>query len=222
MDETRVMLSMPSSVKVLPCDVAVSGPLKAAYRGQVNQLERGGVDTIGKEHFTSLYSPTRDKAFTARNIKASFAISSLVPFNLERMPQTPATPLTPVSADALMLLQNLIIKHNARTLNKATKQRLQRHVQKFVNAAKICFAKVQQTTKSEILARGKGKVMSYKDLKAVQVARAAKEQAKAKGKGKHSQKRKTPVEAEATEPKAKVAWMSKAQREDEVPLESGS
>jgi hypothetical protein len=70
-----------TSHKLQPCDVAVFGPLKAAYREQVDRLERGGVNTIGKEHFTSLYSPARTKAFTPRNIKAGFAACGLVPFN---------------------------------------------------------------------------------------------------------------------------------------------
>jgi hypothetical protein len=71
-------------------------------------------------------------------------------------------------------------------LEKASKQSLQRHVQKFVNAAQTCFvkgalqqdhirflisinnkAKIRRSTKSEILAKGEGKVMSYEDLEAV-------------------------------------------------------
>jgi hypothetical protein len=39
-------------------------PLKAAYRDEVEQLEQGSVNTIGKEHFTLLYSYARNKAFT--------------------------------------------------------------------------------------------------------------------------------------------------------------
>jgi hypothetical protein len=63
----------------------VFAPLKAAYRDQVNRLEQGGVNTIGKEHFTSLYSPARERAFTPKNIKAGFAASGLFPFNLDRV-----------------------------------------------------------------------------------------------------------------------------------------
>ncbi|ORX99349.1 hypothetical protein BCR34DRAFT_442354, partial [Clohesyomyces aquaticus] len=40
---------------------------------------------IGKEHFTFLYSIARERAFTLRNIKAGFAASSLVLFNLDRV-----------------------------------------------------------------------------------------------------------------------------------------
>ncbi|EOA90819.1 uncharacterized protein SETTUDRAFT_101808 [Exserohilum turcica Et28A] len=134
-----VLCRLPShtSHKLQPCDVAVFAPLKAAYREQVERLERGGVNSIGKEHFTSLFSPARVKAFTAKNIKAGFAASGLFPFNPDRvlnsMPkpaigpftastankaiigpsspeQIPPTPVTPVSAEGLMSLQNLIIE----------------------------------------------------------------------------------------------------------------
>jgi hypothetical protein len=54
-----ILCHLPShtSHKLQPCDVAVFAPLKAAYRDQVDRLERAGTNTIGKEHFTSLYSP---------------------------------------------------------------------------------------------------------------------------------------------------------------------
>lgn len=45
---------------------------KTAYRQQVKRLEEGGVDAISKEHFTSLFKPARERAFTPKNIKASF------------------------------------------------------------------------------------------------------------------------------------------------------
>lgn len=60
-------------------------PLKAAYREQVERLERGGVNTIGKEHFTFLFSPARKKAFTHKNIIAGFAASGLFPFDPDRV-----------------------------------------------------------------------------------------------------------------------------------------
>ena len=57
----------------------VFAPLKAAYRDQVEILERGGMNTIGKQHFTSLYSPAIEKSFTPKNIKAGFAATGLFP-----------------------------------------------------------------------------------------------------------------------------------------------
>ena len=44
-----------------------------------------------------------------------------------------------MSAEGLASLQNMI-KQDARTLNKTSIQRLERHVQKLANAAQISFA----------------------------------------------------------------------------------
>jgi hypothetical protein len=91
-----ILCRLPShtSHKLQPCDVSVFAPLKTAYRDQVERLNRGGVDTIGKEHFTYLYQPARDKALTRRNILAGWAASGLFPFNPQRvlrdMPKPPA------------------------------------------------------------------------------------------------------------------------------------
>jgi hypothetical protein len=193
--------------KLQPCDVAVFAPLKSAYRERVERLEREGVNTIDKEHFTSLYSPARETAFTSKNIKVDFAASGLVPFNPNRVlrdiSKPPAkliiskvdevkvgprsqdeilqTPMTPMSIEALISLQNLIIKQDAHALDEASKQSLQRHVQKLANATQMSLAKgvfqqdqirflitindeikVRRSTKSMVL--GKAKVMSYEDL----------------------------------------------------------
>ncbi|KAF5847260.1 hypothetical protein GGP41_003557 [Bipolaris sorokiniana] len=164
-----VLCRLPShtSHKLQPCDVAVFSPLKAAYREQAERLERGGVNTIGKEHFTSLYSPARKKAFTSKNIIAGFAASGLFPFNPDRvlrsMPkpladltivkadeinvetcdqsEVPLTPVTPVSEQGLVSLRNTIIEQDSSTLNEASKQRLERHLHKLVKAAQLSFAK---------------------------------------------------------------------------------
>jgi len=135
--------------------------LKAAYCDQVNRLERGGVNTISKQHFTSLFSPAKERAFTLKNIKAGFATSGLFLFNPDRvlrdMPKPPAdltmpkadevkvgscpqdvvlqTPVTLVLAKAFMALQNLIIKQDAYALDETSKQSLQRHLQKLAKAA---------------------------------------------------------------------------------------
>ena len=108
--------------------------------------------------------------------------------------QTPATPVTPVTSEALASLQN-VIKQDAHTLDETSKQRLQRHLQKFANAAQISFAqrtlqqdqirflvkmnkeaKVRRSTKSVVL--GKAKVMSYEDFEEARAKRAAKDAAK--------------------------------------------
>ncbi|OCK73407.1 hypothetical protein K432DRAFT_430609 [Lepidopterella palustris CBS 459.81] len=91
--------------------------------------------------------------------------------------QSPVTPVTPVTSEALTSLQNLITQ-DAHALDETSKQRHQRHLQKFANAAQISFAersfqrdqihflakmnkeaKRRKSTKSIIV--GKAKVMSY-------------------------------------------------------------
>ena len=139
--------------------------MKAAYHSQAEQLYQGGTNTVGKEHFISLYSPARERAFTKRNITAAWAASGLFPFNPDRVlratpkpparstvPKTdeikagsrqqdkvPQTPVTPVSAKALTTLHNLV-KQDTHTLNETNIQRLQRHIEKLANAAQISFA----------------------------------------------------------------------------------
>ncbi|KAH8588708.1 hypothetical protein B0O99DRAFT_600493 [Bisporella sp. PMI_857] len=101
----------PSREKHLQlCDVAVFAPFNAYYRDQVDRFEQGGVNTIGKEHFTSLYSPAKERAFTPKNIKAGFAASGLFLFNPDRvlrsMPKPPAEPTEPAipSADEVRVV----------------------------------------------------------------------------------------------------------------------
>jgi hypothetical protein len=215
-----ILCRLPShtSHKLQPLNVAVFGPLKAAYRDQVERLEREYIKTIGKEHFTYLYNPARTQALTSRNIRAGWAKAGLFFFIpdkiLSDMPkppieltapntnevgsytqdQVPQTPVTPVSAEAVASLHNLI-KKNANMLDKTSKQRIQRHIQKLTNATQLSFAertllqehnrflteinnevKARRSTKSEKL--GETRVMSYKDLEKARAERAAKEAVK--------------------------------------------
>jgi hypothetical protein len=162
-----ILCRLPShtSHKLEPCDISVFGPLKAAYRDQVERLERGCVGTVGKEHFTYLYSPARDRALTPRNIRAGWAKAGLFPFNPDKalcdIPKPPGlwiaptanevnvesriddhvprTPSTPVSAGAVTTLQKLI-QEDASLLDETNKYRLQKHLQKLTNAAQLSFA----------------------------------------------------------------------------------
>lgn len=68
-----ILCRLPShtSHKLQPCDVAVFGPLKSAYRERVERLERGGVNTIGKEHsplYTALQGKQRSRLRTLRPV----------------------------------------------------------------------------------------------------------------------------------------------------------
>jgi hypothetical protein len=90
---------------IVPCDIAVLAPLKVAYRDNVERMERGGVNTIGKQHFTALYSPAREVSFTRRNVLAGWSKGGLFPFDPERVlrdmekPPTATRPLTADSGD---------------------------------------------------------------------------------------------------------------------------
>jgi len=127
--------------------------------------------------------------------------------------------VTLVSAEGLASLHNLI-KQDAHTLNEAIIPRLERRVQKLVDAAQVSIAecallrdekqiltrmnneaKVRRSTKA--LKLGDAKVMSFEDIVVARAARAVKD---AKVKGKRGRKRKSDAleadEPEADEPEA--------------------
>jgi hypothetical protein len=139
--------------------------LKTAYREQVERIELGRVNTVGKQHFTYLYSPARAKAFTKRNILRAWRGSGLFPFNPERVladiPKPPMnltistideprvdpcpdyetlpTPATPVSGEALMSLLDRIKQVPNDEASSQHKAKLQ---QKVANAAQTYLAKI--------------------------------------------------------------------------------
>jgi len=168
LEKNIVLCRLPShtSHKLQPCDISVFGPLKSAYRDQVERLERGGVGTIGKEHFTSLYSSARKCALTSRNIRAGWSKAGLFPFNATKViqdipqppedvisqrvgeahadiqddvPQTPQTPVTPVSLEAVASLR-ILIEQDAHLQDDTSRQRLRRRLQKLTNATQLSFA----------------------------------------------------------------------------------
>jgi hypothetical protein len=252
-----ILCRLPShtSHKLQPCDVSVFAPLKTAYRDQVERLNRGGINTIGKEHFTYLYAPARERTLTKKNIIAGWAATGLFPFSPERVLRntpkppvdlvvptvndvvgsssqrdlllTPVTPVTPATAEGFTVLHDLI-KRDVCAPEEASRQRLERRVQKLVSAAKISVAKqgllqehnrllytinseakVRRTTRSLVLqdGKGEGKVMRWEDLEKARAERAAREMAaNEKGKGKRSRKRKelAQEEEEATPPDAEA------------------
>ncbi|MCJ1284789.1 hypothetical protein MMC26_004125 [Xylographa opegraphella] len=175
MDETGVMLSKLGSVKVL----------------------------VGKDDFRD-YRGAGFKRTMVTAIECISADADKVAVVLYAQDEVPQTPVTPITAEALILLHNLI-KQDAHTLDKIRKQRLQKHVQKLASAARVSFAecallknqnqflvkinneaKVRRSTRSVVL--GKAKVMSYKDLEEAQAKRAVKEKTSS-GKKKRSRKR---------------------------------
>lgn len=82
-----LLCRLPShtSHKLQPCDIAVFAPLKVAYRDNVERMERVGVNAIGKQHFTALYSLARELSFTRRNVFAGWSKGGLFPFDPQRV-----------------------------------------------------------------------------------------------------------------------------------------
>jgi hypothetical protein len=194
-----IICRLPShtSHKTQPCDVGVFGPLKTAYREQVERMELGGVNTVGKQHFTYLYSPAREKAFTKRNILGAWRGSGLFPFNpdrvLKEIPKPPTsliistadepkmvsrpdyealpTPATPVSGEALMSLLDRIKQVPSDEANSQHKARLQ---QKVANAAQTYLAKIALLyNRNQFLAKinHEGKARRAADQKVIGTAR---------------------------------------------------
>ena len=155
-----ILCRLPShtSHKLQPLDVGVFGPLKAAYRDQVERLYRGGANTVGKPHFTLLYGQARQVAFTPRNIKAAWAKTGLHPFNPDRVLRETHKPPTaeslaqvetvvsdlrspnsllptPVNAEGFQALRQKVEQHSQH-LDNVGKHRLQ----KLANAAEKAIA----------------------------------------------------------------------------------
>lgn len=51
----------------------------------MEQLYRGGANTVGKQHSTLLYSRARNLAFTPRNIESGWYKAGLYPFDPDRV-----------------------------------------------------------------------------------------------------------------------------------------
>jgi hypothetical protein len=116
------------------------------------------------------------------------------------------SPATPVTAEDLMLLQNVIMQQDIHALNDETrKQRFQKQLQKFGKAAQASFAKgalqqnqirlmmavnneakVRRSTKSVVL--GTARILGYDDLVEARAKREEQDAAKEKSKGKRGRK----------------------------------
>jgi hypothetical protein len=68
-----------STHKLQPCDISVFGPIKTYYGEELDELCRGGVISIGKQHFTEMYNKSRTKALNPRTIKNAWARAGLYP-----------------------------------------------------------------------------------------------------------------------------------------------
>jgi hypothetical protein len=96
-DRSIITLCMPahSSHLLQPLDVGCFSPLKRAYSEQIMDLIKLGVHYVDKTQFLSALLPSRNKAFTAKNICSGFRPTGLVPFNPDEVLSTIQRPLTP-------------------------------------------------------------------------------------------------------------------------------
>jgi hypothetical protein len=158
-----ILCRLPShtSHKTQPCDVSVFGPLKTAYRDEVERRYRGGLTNVNKEHFTAIYSRARERGMTKKNILAGWAKTGLFLCNPSRVlrdivkPDAPLTiqvpyeaesiqngviqtPVTPVSSEAVTQLLSLI-KEDSHS-NEPNEMRHHRLIQKLANAAERSIA----------------------------------------------------------------------------------
>ena len=153
---------MPSPISHFPQAPALRywsvWPSEGAYRDLTERFYRGGANTVGKEHFTALYSAAREKTLTPHNIRAGWVRSGLYPFNPDRVLRDIRKPpaeltvpkvddveaslcsqdealRTPVTADTLNSLRGLV-ERDTHALDYESKLRLE----KLLNAAQISFA----------------------------------------------------------------------------------
>ena len=154
-----ILCRLPSHTthKLQPCDVGVFGPLKTAYREQVERLYRGGAGTVDKRHFTYLYDRARQQAITKRNISSAWSKCGLFPFNPTRVLKE--TKLLEPRVDAVILTPNANFPYcdelmmtpvsssgvaNLRTKVEEETERLdfpgRQLIQKLTNAAEKAFA----------------------------------------------------------------------------------
>jgi hypothetical protein len=152
-----ILCRLPShtSHKTKPCDVSVFGPLKTAYRDEVERRYRGGLRNVNKEHFTAIYSRAREREMTKKNILAGWAKTGLFPFNSLKVLRDIVKPDAPLTVqvshnvestqngviqtpEAVTQLLNLVKQdsHN----NEPDEMRRQRLIQKLANAAERSIA----------------------------------------------------------------------------------
>jgi hypothetical protein len=69
-----------SSHLLQPLDIGYFSVLKQAYRYNVEQIIRSGVNHIDKREFLLLYRQARQTALHANNIRVGFSATGLVPY----------------------------------------------------------------------------------------------------------------------------------------------
>ena len=74
-----------SSHLLQPLDVGCFAPLKRAYGRLVSDLARASYNHIDKLDFLTEYPQARIEAFKPQTIQTSFATTSIIPFDPERV-----------------------------------------------------------------------------------------------------------------------------------------
>ncbi|PQE31533.1 DDE superfamily endonuclease protein [Rutstroemia sp. NJR-2017a WRK4] len=129
-----------TSHKLQPCDVGMVTPLKTAYRSEPERLFQGGANTVCKQNLTCLYrgegvheeeyhksvgqSPQSD---TETPSQSTVPRADEIRVGSCHQDEITRTSVTTVSAEGLVLLQNLI-KQDANALHEASIRCLERHV----------------------------------------------------------------------------------------------
>ncbi|OCK74173.1 DDE-domain-containing protein [Lepidopterella palustris CBS 459.81] len=234
LENNIILCRIPShtSHKLQPCDVSVFAALKAAYREQVEKLYRGGANTVGKQHFTLLYSRAREQAFTSRSIKSGWSKTGLYPFSPHRVLKDIQKPIAELRVpNGTGATTDAEIDRDTPLLNAPNRHRLR----KLANAARKCFAErallldenrllFEQNNESNCRKSvrptevGEIKVMSYADSVEAQSKRDAKEGAVREGKreGKRGAKRKGCAPAETLAKRARKCEVEMAVDEIET------
>nr|POF13640.1 hypothetical protein CFP56_02663 [Quercus suber] len=109
--------------KLQPRDIAGFAPAPAAYRDNIVHLERGSVNTIGKQHFRTDVVVEHGGSYEAHSANTS------------------TTPITPATAEPFMSSQNLIVNYDTHMLDDGNKQSLERDLYKLAKANQTFIAK---------------------------------------------------------------------------------
>ncbi|KAJ6117814.1 hypothetical protein N7523_005565 [Penicillium sp. IBT 18751x] len=205
-----------TSHKLQPCDVGVFSSLKTAYRELAESLDRGGAGSIGKQHFTYLYTVAvpamKPSHKVLRNVqKPPENIADLqrdAGINVPQ-PSSDEPPVTPVTFDGICFLRKTI-EEDVCSLDARGKLCLQ----KMLNATEKAFSehslllqrnqelfqqnnekKIRQGVKSTVV--GKAKVMKYEDI--VEAKRKREEKKCTRALRKRKTRRQNPDQGESVE-----------------------
>lgn len=121
--EKRIItLCMPahSSHLLQPLDVGCFSALKRAYKKQVVDFMRLGINHIDKIEFLIAFKAARLEAMTASNIRSGFTATGLMPYDPEQVLCTISRPLTP--PEILTVVHNVWVPETPRNIRQLEQQ----------------------------------------------------------------------------------------------------